>query len=330
MTFEAENPLVSIIVPMYNVGEFARPCVTSLLAQTHKNIEILIVNDGSTDDTVDVIKETAGDDPRIKILDKENGGLSSARNYGTERCSGDYIMYVDGDDLIAPGAVELMVSAATEHGVELVAAAFAKVPPIESYELDADVLFSVESGHERLRRFLLSDGEIGSAWGKLYARSLVPLLKYPEGQIFEDIGIAATVCSKVDKLAASEAPLYAYVTRPNSITTLKKYGPKHVLDMDKAIAMVHEALGGEMKEEFECYRACSALRVAMRLDVDGFDNREACLAYVRRARELAKAVSRSPLGSRTWKLRCALFAYSPAVHNAMYALYGRVSGKVIG
>lgn len=330
MTLETKNPLVSIIVPVYNVGEFVRPCVKSLLAQAHKNIEILIINDGSTDDTVDVIKETAGDDPRLTVLDKENGGLSSARNYGTERCKGDYIMYVDGDDLIDPGAVELMVAAATEYDVEFVAASFAKVPPIESYELDADVSFSVESGHERLRRLLLSDGEIGSACGKLYARSLVPLLKYPEGQLFEDAGVTAAICSKLDMVAVSDAPLYAYVTRPNSITTLRKRGPKHVADMDRAITLVHEALGGEMEEEFECYRAYNTLRVAMRLDLDAFDDTETCVAYVRRARELAKAVSKSPLAARAWRLRCALFAISPAIHNAMYKLYGRVSGKVIG
>lgn len=326
----SKAPLVSIIVPMYNVGTFARPCVKSLLVQTYENVEILIVNDGSTDKTVEVIRETAGADSRIKILNKENGGLSSARNFGTDRCAGDYVMYVDGDDLIAPNAVELMVGAATEYSVEFVTASFAKVPPIENYELGADVAFSVEPGCERLRCLLLLDGESGSAWGKLYARSLVPLLKYPEGQLFEDLGVTAMICSKVDRIAVTDAPLCAYVTRPNSITTLRKQGPRHAADMDSAVAQVHETLGGEMEKEFECFRAYCALRVAMRLDFGSFDNRETGMAYVHRAREFAKATSRSPLASRTWRLRCALFAFSPAVHNAFYALYGRLSGKVIG
>ena len=326
----SKAPLVSIIVPMYNVGTFARPCVKSLLVQTYENVEILIVNDGSTDKTVEVIRETAGADSRIKILNKENGGLSSARNYGSERCAGDYVMYVDGDDLIAPNAVELMVGAAREYDVEFVAASFAKVPPIDSYELDEDAAFAVESGRERLRRLLLLDGESGSACGKLYARSLVPLLKYPEGQLFEDMGVTAAIYSRVDRVAVTDAPLCAYVTRPNSITTLRGQGPNHAADMDRAVAQVHETLGGEMEEEFECFRSYCTLRVAMRLDLGSFGNREAGLAYVRRAREFAKATSRSPLASRTWRLRCALFAFSPAVHNAFYAIYGRLSGKVIG
>ena len=108
------------------------------------------------------------------------------------------------------------------------------------------------------------------------------------------------------------------------------HDPLLMRDMDKAVARVFEALGGEMEEEFECFRAYCTLRVAMRLDLDSFGDSAVGLAYVRRARDFAKAVSKSPLASRIWRLRCALFAFSPAAHNAMYALYGRVSGKVIG
>lgn len=109
MASKVDNPLVSIIVPMYNVGTFALPCVRSLLNQTYPNIEILIVDDGCTDDTIDLIEYAVGDDPRVEIHHKENGGLSSARNYGTQRCRGNYLMYVDGDDLIDPRTVGLTV-----------------------------------------------------------------------------------------------------------------------------------------------------------------------------------------------------------------------------
>ncbi len=325
-----QTPLVSIIAPMFNVGTFARPCIKSLLAQTYENVEILVINDGSTDATMDVILDAAGGDPRVRILEKENGGLSSARNFGTKRCTGDYIMYVDGDDLIDPNCVELMVEAATEHDVSLVVGSFAKVPPVEEYEMKQTASFDVESGSERLRRLLLLDGECGSAWGKLYARSLMPLLAYPEGQIFEDLGVTASVFSHVGRVAVTDAPFYAYVTRPNSITTLRKQGPKHVADMDRAVASVHEALDGAFEREFECFRAYSSLRVAMRIDLHNFEDKNDGRMCVLRARELAKAASRNPLASRTWKLRCALFSASPTLHNVLYSIYGNVSGKVIG
>lgn len=329
-TSEHEGPLVSIIVPIYNVGTFALPCVRSLLGQTYQNIEILIVDDGCTDDTVGLVKGVVGDDPRVEILHKENGGLSSARNYGTQRCRGDYLMYVDGDDLIDPRTVEFMVKAASEFQVLLVAGSFVKTPLLESYEMGQTSEFKVESGAERLRKLLLLSGESGSAWGKLFARSLTPNLVFPEGQLFEDMGVIASVCSRVGEVAFSDTPFYAYVTRPGSITTFKKQGFKYARDMEKAIAAVRQVSGGGLKGEFECFRAYCTLRVAMRVDLDSFGDKAEGRAYLRRARELAGRASRNPLASRTWRLRCALFAFSPKVHNALYALYAAVSGKAIG
>lgn len=330
MALEMDKPLVSIIVPVYNVGAYVKPCVRSLLAQTYENIEVLVINDGSTDDSVEMVKAVVADDPRLKILNKENGGLSSARNYGTERCAGDYIMYVDGDDLIDARAVELMVGAAEAYGVSLVAASHAKVSPLSAYEAPGQITFEVEDGCNRLKKLLLLNGESGSAWGKLYARSLVPMLEYPEGQLFEDLEVTAKVYSQIDKVAFTAAPLYAYVTRPNSITTLKKQGSKHAADMDRAIAKVHEAIGEGFESEFECFRAYCTLRVAMRIDLNNYTDREAGQKYLRRARQLSRLASKNPLASRTWRLRCALFACSPAAHNVLYSLYGRLSGKAIG
>lgn len=256
MASVVDYPLVSIIVPMYNVGKFALPCVRSLLSQTYPNIEILIVDDGCTDNTIDLIEDTIGDDPRVVIHHKENGGLSSARNYGTQRCRGNYLMYVDGDDLIDPRTIELMVEAALKYQVTLVAGSFAKTPLLENYEIEQAAEFKVESGAERFRKLLLFNGESGSACGKLFARSLIPYLAFPEGQLFEDMGVIASVCSRVGEIAFSDAPFYAYVTRPGSITTFKKQGPKHAQDMDETIETVRLIAGGGFKDEFECFRAC--------------------------------------------------------------------------
>lgn len=330
MASKVDNPLVSIIVPMYNVGTFALPCVRSLLNQTYPNIEILIVDDGCTDDTIDLIEYAVGDDPRVEIHHKENGGLSSARIYGTQRCRGNYLMYVDGDDLIDPRTVELMVEAALKYQVTLVAGSFAKTPLLENYEMEQTAEFKVESGAERFRKLLLFNGESGSACGKLFARSLIPYLAFPEGQLFEDMGVIASICSRVGEITFSDAPFYAYVTRPDSITTFKKQGPKQAQDMDETIETVRQIAGGGLKDEFECFRAYYTLRVAMRVDLDTFGDRAEGRSYLRRARKLAGRASRSRLASRTWRLRCMLFAISPKAHNAFYALYAAVSGKAIG
>ena len=239
-------------------------------------------------------------------------------------------MYVDGDDLIDPRTVELMVEAALKYQVTLVAGSFAKTPLLENYEMEQTAEFKVESGAERFRKLLLFNGESGSACGKLFARSLIPYLAFPEGQLFEDMGVIASICSSVGEITFSDAPFYAYVTRPGSITTFKKQGPKQAQDMDETIETVRQIAGGGLKDEFECFRAYCTLRVAMRVDLDTFGDKAEGRSYLRRARKLAGRASRSRLASRTWRLRCMLFAISPKAHNAFYALYAAVSGKAIG
>ena len=296
MASDVAKPLVSVIVPMYNVGMFALPCVNSLLGQTYSNIEYIIVDDGCTDNTIDLIEDAVGSDTRFKILHKENGGLSSARNFGTQRCHGDY----------------------------------AKTPVLDNYKMGQNVEFHVESGIEHLRKLLLLSGESGSACGKLFERSLINDLVFPEGQLFEDMGVIAKICSKIQKVAFSDACFYAYVTRPGSITTLRKQGSKHAKDMDRTIETVRRFAGSEFQGEFECFQSFCTLRVAMRVDPDGFDSKADAQKYLRNARGLAWRASRNPYACSKWRLRCALFSISPRVHNAFYALYAAISGKAIG
>ena len=103
-----DNALVSVIIPAYNVAEYIPFCLDSLISQTYKNLEIICVNDGSTDSTLDIIKEYAEKDSRIILIDKENGGLPSARNAGMNIAKGDYISFVDSDDVVSLDMIEYL------------------------------------------------------------------------------------------------------------------------------------------------------------------------------------------------------------------------------
>lgn len=113
-------PIVSIIVPMYNIEEFIEECITSLIHQDYENIEILLINDGSTDNTEYIAKKYANKDPRIKYFKKENGGLCSARNYGLKQSNGEWIMHVDGDDWIDPQMVSTFLDTAQQTHADIV------------------------------------------------------------------------------------------------------------------------------------------------------------------------------------------------------------------
>lgn len=111
--------LVSIIIPVYNVQEYLRKCLDSVINQTYKNLEIIIVNDGSTDNSFSICKEYAKKDPRIILLSQENRGLSNARNTGIKKISGNYIYFVDSDDWLRLDAIEESIALAIEYDADL-------------------------------------------------------------------------------------------------------------------------------------------------------------------------------------------------------------------
>lgn len=325
-------PKVSIVVPMYNVGECAVACLRSLMRQTYHNIEIVVVDDGATDDTADICARTIAGDDRARLVRKENGGLSSARNFGLAHATGDFVTFVDGDDVLDEWAVGHMVSLAQKTGAPLVTCEYAKIDSTEDFGGQEVGEGKVVSGDELLGMMLLLNGESGSACAKLYAKELFPLLVFPEGQLFEDFGVEATVFSSIEKACISGAELYGYLAREGSITTNKKYGDKHLEGMEASLSVVREVIEKkhDLKDAFECFEAFCSLRVASRLELKKCQDKARASAYILKARNLCRQVSKHPLASRTWRMRCALFAFSPALHNLAYSFYGKLTGKVVG
>ena len=111
--------MVSVIIPAYNIAPFLERCVNSILNQTYRNLEVLLVDDGSTDDTPAICDRLAQQDARVRVFHKENGGVSSARNLALDNCRGDYISFIDGDDWVEPTLYEDAVNAMQENGVDV-------------------------------------------------------------------------------------------------------------------------------------------------------------------------------------------------------------------
>lgn len=327
-----ETPKVSIVVPMYNVGECAVACLRSLMKQTYKNIEVIVVDDGATDDTAAICARAIEGDYRVRVVHKENGGLSSARNFGLANITGDFVTFVDGDDVLDEWAVGHLVALAQKTGAPLVTCEYKKIDSTEDFGRQEVGQSKVVSGDELLGMLLLLDGESGSACAKLYAKELFPLLTFPEGQLFEDFGVEATVFSSIDKACISGAKLYGYLAREGSITTNKKYGDKHLEGMEASLSVVRDVVDGkpELEGAFACFEAFCSLRVASRLDLSKCADKERARVFTSETRERCRVVATSPLVSKTWRTRCRLFAVSPALHNFAYSLYGKLTGKVVG
>lgn len=211
---------VSVIIPIYNVEKYLSRCIVSVINQTYKNLEIILVNDGSTDNSVQIIQQYK--DSRIKIINKLNGGLSSARNAGLEICTGDYITFVDSDDWIELDMVEFMMKQVYNTNCDIVVIkeiitsreniALTKSSPITNQ------LFS---NNECLSQ-LCSTKIPSFTWGKLYKKELWDKTYFPEGHNYEDIATSYQIFNKCKLLVVSNYVGYYYYMRENSIVHTKK------------------------------------------------------------------------------------------------------------
>lgn len=218
---------VSIIIPIYNASDVLERCISSVLKQTYQNIEVLLIDDGSRDKSGDLCDEFAGQDKRIRVFHKENGGVSSARNLGLENSTGQYIMFVDSDDYCSDILVEELVNEIINNDVQMVICNyidFSKdIPNIEytdatrkkEYMESMDVLWRMRS-NEGMR--------YTAPWGKLYSKSLFHEIRYPIGRISEDEATTYKLIDKCNKIAVIKDVLYFYyVGNVNSITSDRKY-----------------------------------------------------------------------------------------------------------
>ncbi len=211
---------ISVIVPVYNVEQYLPKCVDSLLAQTYENLEIILVDDGSPDGSGGICDAYAEKDPRIKVIHKENGGLSSARNAGLDIAQGEYIAFVDSDDWVEPEAYKYLLGLARKYGVKLVCAGRYDVEE-KTGEKTQGLCPPMEekiSSEELVRRIFLWDNVDSAAWDKLYHRSLLEDIRYPLGVICEDVPTTYRIALKTDQVVMGNKPIYNYLHRSGSIT----------------------------------------------------------------------------------------------------------------
>ena len=220
-------PCVSVIVPIYNQQNYLRQCIESILEQTFRDLEILLIDDGSTDTSGSICDEYAVMDPRIKVIHKENGGLSDARNAGLDRCSGQYILFVDADDFIAGNMIEKLQSAIEREQADLA------VCDCYLTDQDGNLLEKQNKGipdvahtGEEILRFkediLLEELWLMTvAWNKLYRRNLFLQVRFPKGKVHEDEYIFHEIFMQTALVSCISDKLYYYRRHEGTITAKK-------------------------------------------------------------------------------------------------------------
>ena len=226
LTDEVENggELVSIIVPVYNVENYLRMCLDSIEHQTYSNIEVLLINDGSPDSSGEICQEYVARDSRFRYFEKENGGLSDARNYGIDRASGRFLTFIDSDDWVEPTYVEDMYQAALNNNSEIVVSSYSQFDNKENHYLVHiwDDYYEKNYSNKKLMNSLpllvRKDYSFLTSWGILFSRKLFNNVKFPKGKVIEDSRTNYKLFSKSKCTTYINKSLYMYrIGREGSI-----------------------------------------------------------------------------------------------------------------
>ena len=247
---------ISIVVPVYNVENCLSYCVESLRQQTYKNIEIILVDDGSTDSSGEICDQYAREDDRIKVLHIENGGLSNARNTGVKESSTDWIVFIDSDDYYDHRAIEYLVELRDKYRVDLVATPVIEVRNYENSDFLGD--FREKYSGKLDRRTALEQMFYGNyvgthSGGKLYKKEILLRFPYPNGMLYEDLSLAYEHIASCENIAVSALNLYKYYRRPGSIVN-SKYSDR-LLDFYKAMEWNRSYIERDYPNDKEMRRA---------------------------------------------------------------------------
>lgn len=217
-----QAPLVSVIVPVYNAGAWLRPCLESIRGQSYPHLEVLLVNDGSTDGSLAVCEEFEAADPRFKIIDQPNAGVSAARNHALRAAKGEYIQFVDADDKLTPGSTEILVTAGEKKGADLVVAHFYRVVEGRAAQRGhiKKELYMNRSDYAEWMCKAPAKYYYGVLWNKLYRRSLLERsgLEFDEKVSWcEDFLFNLEYLRGCRLVAAIPKPVYYYYKREGSL-----------------------------------------------------------------------------------------------------------------
>ena len=315
---DKEQPLISVIVPVYNVQKYLKKCVDSITSQTYKNLEILLVDDGSTDSSGQICNEFEKNDARIKVIHKKNGGLSDARNAGLDRAKGQYYAFIDSDDYIQDNTIEIMLNAIKKNKSEI-----AVCNMIRFLEEGETVQFYCPTDHEVLyqgnQRYKTLNQP--SVCNKLFEAKLFEGIRFPKGKYYEDTFVYHEVLYRANSIVLTGTDSYWYLSREDSIVGQPQYTERY-FDFIEAVYKRADFL---LKHDVQPYakEACLSLYAAIAnaesnieentktIEKFSIARKQYTLAY----NELMK--TKNQIGIKQ-KLRLMLLKYFPKLHVKIY------------
>ena len=246
------NDKISIVVPVYNMENYLERCIKSILNQTYTNLEVLLINDGSTDSSLELCYQLASIDDRIIVFDKVNGGLSDARNFGVEKASGEYIGFVDSDDDIEPRMIEVLYEMIKEHNADVSECNMNICYPSHSQLYTQEKYFEVLDKKAYLKEYLTMHKLFGSVCTKLIQKDIAKRIYFPKGKLYEDTYYSLELIKMAERYVICDEPLYNYYMRNGSITN-SSFSPR-MLDLAEIVDVFYDFVlvnYSELQQEVE-------------------------------------------------------------------------------
>lgn len=314
-----ESNKISIIVTTYNCEKYINDCLVSIINQTYKNLEIIVVDDGSTDDTKNILDKIKKTDNRIKVIYKDNGGVSSARNTGLKEANGDFITFVDGDDTLETDMYEQLLQYNEKYDLDIIHCGYNRIIDKKKYSINGTGRI-YELNHDEALIYLIGGGLFaGSLWNKLYKRNLFNDLMFNEEiSINEDILINFFLFDKVNKSLYIDIPKYNYWVRPNSACSRTDKLKKN-LDCLKVATIIRDNSKDRVKKiadkrylnQFILYYRCVL-----------FDKKN--IESKKLKNELKEAYFNYQDKNLKMKLNVILLLYLPRLYKILYFFYNKI------
>lgn len=230
--------LISVIIPVYNVQQYLERCIKSVIEQSYNNLEIILVDDGSTDNCGKICDDYSNKDIRIKVIHQENGGVSKARNTGLDNAKGKYISFIDSDDFVHKDYILNMYTNLCKNNADIATCSYQSF--YEESDICDNIIFEegqVYNNEEALRLMLYQIGTTTSAWGKIYDKKLFEKVRYPVIETGEDLATIYKLFMKAKTITFSTNKLYYYLQRRESVMH-SKFSIKRMKALEFAKTMV--------------------------------------------------------------------------------------------
>lgn len=314
------TPLISVIIPVYNVEKYLHRCLDSVIAQTYQNLEIICVDDGSIDESGRICDQYAVRDARIKVIHQENQGLSAARNRGLDAAEGEYIAFVDSDDYILEGMYKKMLDKLLDYSVDLCVCQwqyeFSDGRQVVKKKNIDPTIYGCKTSLE-FARFLYrgnyENGVVVAAWNKLYRRALLDKIRF-EGRIHEDEAFSGRIMAKNISVYVMEEQFYVYAQNGDSLTN-KPFSANKFFFLD-ALAERRELFKSDVfiRQETELLYCNMYIEYCLRARKDGV----AVLhpeRYRQIFRKMFSSLRREGKANIKFRLRMMLFSFSPSLYR---------------